>query len=47
MMFTDVPPKVAINEAVEISKVYDEQKATSFINGILNTVARNIGKISD
>ena len=47
MMFTDVPAKVAINEAVEISKVYDEQKATSFINGILNTVARNIGKISD
>ena len=47
MMYTDVPPKVAINEAVEISKVYDEQKATSFVNGILNTVARNIGKIVD
>lgn len=45
IMFTDVPPKVAINEAVEISKVYDEEKATSFINGILNNIAHNLGKI--
>ncbi len=43
--YTDVPAKVAINEAVEISKVYDDEKATSFINGILNNVARSLGKI--
>ena len=47
IMFTDIPAKVAINEAVEISKIYDDQKATSFINGILNNIARNLGKISD
>ena len=46
-MFTDVPAKAAINEAVEISKIYDDKKATSFINGILNNIARNLGKISD
>ncbi len=45
IMYTDVPPKVAINEAVEIAKVYDDDKAPSFINGILNTIARKIGKI--
>ncbi len=45
IMYTDVPAKVAINEAVEISKVYNDVKATSFINGVLNTIARNLGKI--
>ena len=44
-MYTDVPAKVAINEAVEISKIYDDDKATSFINGVLNSIARNLGKI--
>ena len=44
--FTEVPPKVAINEAVEIAKLYDDEKAPGFINGIVNTVARNLGKIA-
>ncbi len=44
--YTDVPPKVAINEAVEIAKVYDDDKAPAFINGILNKVARQLGKIA-
>ncbi|MBR6649901.1 MAG: transcription antitermination factor NusB [Clostridia bacterium] len=47
IMFTDVPAKVAINEAVEIAKVYDDDKATSFINGVLNNISRNLGKIED
>ena len=47
IMYTDVPPKVAINEAVEIAKIYDDKKAVSFINGILNNIARNLGKIED
>ena len=34
IMFTDVPVKVAINEAVEIAKVYDDEKATSH-NGVI------------
>jgi len=29
----DVPAKVAINEAVELSKKYDDEKAFSFVNG--------------
>ena len=47
MMYTDVPPKACINEAVEIAKVYDEAKAPRFINGVLNKIARAAGKISD
>ena len=36
----DVPVKVAINEAVEISKVFGGEDSASFINGILGKVAR-------
>ena len=36
----DVPVKVAINEAVEISKVFGGEDSASFINGILVKVAR-------
>lgn len=36
----DVPVGVAINEAVELAKVYDAEDAASFINGVLGSVAR-------
>ncbi len=36
----DVPVGVAINEAVELAKVYDTDEAASFINGVLGSVAR-------
>ena len=35
----DVPCKVAINEAIELSKKYDDEKAYLFVNGILNKIA--------
>lgn len=34
----EVPFKVAINEAVEISKIYCDEDAKSFINGVLAKV---------
>ena len=34
----DVPFKVAINEAVELSKIYCGEEAKSFINGVLAKV---------
>mgnify|MGYP004575994305 FL=1 len=40
MLYSVTPPKVAINEAVEIAKKYDDEEAPSFINGILNKIAR-------
>jgi N utilization substance protein B len=36
----DVPPKVAINEAVELSKQYSDEKSRGFINGILDAAAK-------
>ncbi len=39
----DVPFAVSINEAVELSKKYDDEKAPKFVNGVLNTVAKNKG----
>lgn len=50
MLAGGVPAKVAINEAVEIIKIYDEDSAPAFLNGILNTIARSrdlIGKASE
>lgn len=34
-------PKIAINEAIEISKIYGNQESSAFVNGILDQVARN------
>ena len=47
LLHTDTPPKVVINEAVEISKEYATEDEASFINGILNKVARDKGFITD
>lgn len=39
MMFVrDVPSAVAINEAVELAKQFDDPKARAFINGVLNAI---------
>jgi len=36
-----VTPSVAINEAVELSKIYDDSKAYGFVNGVLGSIAKN------
>lgn len=38
-----VPPKVAINEAVELAKAFGADNSSKFINGVLGTAYRNIG----
>lgn len=41
-MFFDeeIPDKVAINEAIELSKKYSDEKAPAFINGVLGNMIR-------
>jgi transcription antitermination factor NusB len=39
---TGVPPKVAINEAIEIAKKFGTQESSRFINGILDRVHREL-----
>ena len=34
----EIPVRVSINEAIELSKSYDDEKAYSFVNGVLNRV---------
>ena len=36
----EIPPSVAINEAVEIAKKYEPAETVAFINGILGSVVR-------
>ncbi len=44
MFLEDVPHKVAINEAVELSKKYDEDKAYVFVNGVLHAISLELAK---
>ena len=37
----DVPPKVVINEAVELAKGFGSDNSSKFINGVLGTALRN------
>jgi len=41
----DVPPKVAINEAVQLAHWFGGAKAPSFVNGVLDRVAHTIGRL--
>lgn len=40
--FSDIPYKVAINEAVELAKKYGEDKSKNFVNGILASVVKDM-----
>ncbi len=41
LMYSDTPPKVVIDEAVEIAKKYGAENSASFINGVLGTILKN------
>jgi len=40
----EVPPKVAINEAIELAKGFSGESSGKFVNGVLGTVYREIGE---
>ena len=40
----EVPPKVAINEAIELAKTFGGESSGKFINGVLGTVYKEIEK---
>lgn len=44
----EIPPVVAINEAVEIAKHFGDENSPKFINGVLSNVMKNYdGKLSE
>ena len=44
MFKEEVPPRVAIDEAIELAKRYCAEDSPGFINGILDAILKNIGK---
>jgi len=45
LLFTsEIPPKVAINEAVELAKTYGSDNSSKFVNGVLGTIYRASSK---
>jgi N utilization substance protein B len=38
----EVPPKVAINEAIELAKTFGGESSGKFINGVLGTIYKNL-----
>ncbi len=42
LYFPDVPPKVSINEAIEIAKKFSTDKSGKFINGVLDAIFTDI-----
>jgi len=47
LLFSDrseVPPKVAINESIELAKTFGGETSGKFVNGVLGTVYREIGE---
>jgi len=38
MYFQDIPPKVTINELIEIAKTFSTEKSGKFINGVLDSI---------
>jgi len=39
---TDIPPKVVINEAIELAKKYSTDKSPGFVNGVLDAILKKI-----
>lgn len=42
--FSDIPPKVSINEMIEIAKNYSTAKSGKFINGVLDAILSDLKK---
>ena len=42
MFEEDIPSTVSINEAVELVKKYDDEKARPFVNGVLNALKNSL-----
>jgi len=41
---TDVPRAVILDEAVELAKAFGTEESSSFVNGVLNRIAEDLGR---
>ncbi len=42
--YDEVPPKVAINESIELAKSFGSDSSAKFVNGVLGTIYREMGE---
>ena len=42
LLTTSVPKKVVINEAIEIAKIYGADQGYRFINGVLDSIVKQL-----
>lgn len=42
LQFEDIPPKVSINEAIEVAKKYSTARSGQFVNGILDAALESL-----
>ena len=42
MSSTDTPPKVVLNEAVELAKKFSSEESGAFVNGVLDSVHKSL-----
>jgi transcription antitermination protein NusB len=44
LFFEEIPPKVSINEAIDLAKDYSTKNSGKFVNGILDTLLTRLSK---
>jgi N utilization substance protein B len=44
---TDTPPKVVIDEAIELAKNYSTEQSPSFVNGVLDAVLKEVKSLTE
>lgn len=42
--FRDIPPKVSLDECVELAKRFGTEESSAFVNGILDKVSHSLGR---
>jgi N utilization substance protein B len=40
----ETPPKVVINEAIELARTFSGDDAVAFVNGVLDAVRKDLGR---
>jgi transcription antitermination protein NusB len=44
LYFEDIPPKVTMNEAIEIARTFSTDKSDKFVNGVLDSILEDLKK---
>ncbi len=42
MYVEEIPEKVSINEAIELAKIYQDEEASRFVNGVLDRIRKHL-----